>query len=72
MTTKLKELKLSLKELKEKNDKLEVVHDDLITRHRVLKEEFTTLKVNNDNLELAYILTSMKHMLLLTMLLSLM
>ena len=54
MTTKLKELKLSLKELKEKHDKLESVHDELITRHRVLKEEFTTLKVNNNNLELAY------------------
>ena len=54
MTTKLKELKLSLKELKEKHYKLEVVHDELIARHRVLKEEFTTLKVNNDNLELAY------------------
>ena len=54
MTTKLKDLKLSLKELKEKHDKLESVHDELITRHRVLKEEFTTLKVNNDNLELAY------------------
>jgi len=54
MTTKLKELKLSLKELKEKHEKLESVHDELITRHRVLKEEFITLKVNNDNLELAY------------------
>jgi len=54
MTIKLKELKLSLKELKEKHDKLEIVHDELIARHRVLKEEFTTLKVNNDNLELAY------------------
>jgi len=54
MTTKLKELKLSLKELKEKHDKLESVHDEPITRHRVLKEEFTTLKVNNDNFELAY------------------
>jgi len=30
------------------------VHDELITRHRALKEEFTTLKANNDNLELAY------------------
>jgi predicted nuclease with TOPRIM domain len=54
MTTKLKELKLSLKELKDKHDKLESVHDELITRHRALKEEFTTLKANNDNLELAY------------------
>jgi len=54
MTTKLKELKLLLEELKEKHDKLEVVHDELIVRHRVLKEEFTTLKVNNDNLELVY------------------
>jgi len=54
MTTKLKELKLSSKELKEKHDKLESVHDELITRHKVLNEEFTTLKVNNDNLELAY------------------
>jgi len=54
MTTKLKELKLSLKELKEKHDKLESVHDELITRHRALKEELTTLKANNDNLELAY------------------
>jgi len=43
MTTKLKELKLSLKELKEKHDKLE-----LITRHRALKKDFTTLKANND------------------------
>jgi hypothetical protein len=54
MTSKLKELKLSLKELKDTHDKLESVHDELITRHRALKEEFTTLKVNNDNLELAY------------------
>jgi len=38
MTTKLKEIKLSLKELKDKHDKLESVHDDLITRHRALKE----------------------------------
>jgi len=30
MTTKLKELKLSLKELKDKHDKLESVHDELI------------------------------------------
>ena len=30
------------------------MHDELITRHRALKEEFTTLKANNDNLELAY------------------
>jgi len=54
MTSKLKELKLSLKELKDKHDKLESVHDELITRYRALKEEFTTLKQNNDNLELAY------------------
>jgi len=54
MTANLKELKLSLKELKEKHDKLEVVHGELITRHKVLKEEFITLKVSNDNLELAY------------------
>ena len=53
MTTKLKELKLSLKELKEKYDKLESVYDELITRHRALKEEFTTLKENYD-LEIAY------------------
>jgi len=33
------------------------VHVELSTRHRVLKEEFTTPKVNNDNLELAYDLT---------------
>jgi len=54
MTSKLKELKLSLKELKDTHDKLESVHDELITRHRALKEEFTILKANNDNLELAY------------------
>ena len=30
------------------------VHDKLITRHRALKEEFTTLKANYDNLEIAY------------------
>ena len=54
MATKLKKLKIFLKEFKEKHDKLESVHDELITKHRVLKEEFTTLKVNNDNLELAY------------------
>jgi len=54
MTTKLKELKLSLKEFKDKHDKLESVHDELITKQRALKEEFTTLKANNDNLELAY------------------
>jgi len=54
MTRKLKELKLSLKELKEKHDKLESVHDEHINRHRALKEEFTTLKVNNYNFELAY------------------
>jgi len=54
MSTKLKELKLSLKELKEKHDKLESVHDELITRYRALKEELTTLKANYDNLEIAY------------------
>jgi len=54
MTTKLKELKLSLKELKEKHDKLESVHDELITRYRPMKEELTTLKANYDNLEIAY------------------
>ncbi len=54
MTTKLKELKLSIKELKDKHGKVESVHDELITRHRALKEEFTTLKANNDNLKLAY------------------
>ena len=54
MTTKLKELKLSIKELKEKHDKLESVHDELLTRHRALKEELTTLKANYDNLEIAY------------------
>jgi len=54
MTSKLKELKLSLKELKDKHDKLESVHDELITIRRALNEEFTTLKANNDNLELAY------------------
>ena len=54
MTTKLKELKLSLKVLKEKHDKLESVDDELITRHRALKEELVTLKANYDNLEIAY------------------
>jgi len=30
------------------------VHDELITRHRALKEELVTLKANYDNLEIAY------------------
>jgi len=54
MTTKLKELKLSLKELKEKHDKLKSIHDELITRYRAMKEELTTIKANYDNLEIAY------------------
>ena len=54
MTTELKALKLSLKELKEKYDKLESVHDELITRYRATKEELTTLKAKYDNLEIAY------------------
>jgi len=54
MTTKLKELKLSLKVLKEKHDKLESVDDELITRHRALKEELAPLKANYNNLEIAY------------------
>ena len=53
MTTKLKEHKLSLKELKEKHDKLQSVNDELITRYRAMKEELTTLKANYDNLEIA-------------------
>ena len=30
------------------------VHDELITRHRALKEELVTLRANYDNLEIAY------------------
>jgi len=45
---------LSLKELKEKHDKLESVHDELITRYRASKEQLATLKANYDNLEIAY------------------
>jgi len=54
MTTKLKELKFYLKELKDEHDKLESVRDELITRHRALKEEITTLKANYVNLEIPY------------------
>ena len=52
ISSKLKELKSSKKELKEKHDKLEWVHKELITSHK-LKEEYTTLKINHDNLVIA-------------------
>ena len=53
MSSKLKELKTSKKELRQKYDKLEGIHNELTTRYNLLKEEYTTLKVNHDNLVLS-------------------
>jgi hypothetical protein len=51
---KLKELKTSKKELREKYDKLEGIHNELTTRYNLLKEEYTTLKVNHNNIVLSH------------------
>ena len=57
MSSKLKELKSS-KELKEKHDKLEGIHNELITSYNMLKEEYTNLKINHDNLVVSHELLS--------------
>ena len=57
MSSKLKELKSS-KELKEKHDKLEGIHNELTTSYNMLKEEYTNLKVNHDNLVVSHELLS--------------
>ena len=54
MSSKLKELKYSKKELKDKHDKLEGIHNELTTSYKLLKEEYTNLKINHDNLVLSY------------------
>jgi hypothetical protein len=54
MSSKLKELKISKKERREKHDKLEGIHNELITRYNLLKEEYTNLKVNHDNVVLSH------------------
>ena len=41
------------KELKDKHDKLERIHNELITSHNMLKGEYTTLKINHGNLVIA-------------------
>ena len=68
MSSKLKELKSSKKELK---DKLEWVHKELITSHNKLKQEYSTLKIIMIILSLLKNFYPMSHMMLLTMLLRL-
>ena len=36
-----------------KHDKLKRIHNELITSQNILKEEYTTLKINHDNLVIA-------------------
>ena len=54
MSSKLKELKTSKREPREKYDKLEETHNELIGSYNLLKEEYTNLKVNHDNLVLSH------------------
>ena len=58
MSSKLEELKSYKKELKEKYDKLEGIHNELTTSYNLLKEEYTNLKVNHDNLVVSHELLS--------------
>jgi chromosome segregation ATPase len=53
VSSKLKELKTSKKELREKHDKHEKIHHELTTSYNLLKDEYTTLRVNHDNLVVA-------------------
>jgi predicted nuclease with TOPRIM domain len=58
MSFKLKELKTSKKELREKHDKLEKMDNELTTSYKLLKEEYTNLKINHDNLVISHELLS--------------
>ena len=44
--------------LKKKHDKLEGIHNELITSYNMLKEEYTNLKINHDNLVVSHELLS--------------
>jgi hypothetical protein len=50
VSSKLKKLKTSKKELREKHDKIEEIHKELTISYNLLKDEYITLKVNHDNL----------------------
>ena len=58
VSSKLKELKTSKRELREKYDKLEGIHNELTTSYNLLKEESTNLKINHNNLVLSHELLS--------------
>ncbi|XP_066365343.1 filament-like plant protein 1 [Miscanthus floridulus] len=49
-----------LKELREKHDKLEGIHNELITSYNLLNEEYTNLKINYDNLVFSHEFLSTK------------
>lgn len=53
MSSAFKELNITLSDLKEKHDKTQGIHKELI-RVRSLKEENSSLKINHDNLAILY------------------